>query len=125
MQFFLDDTHLAIKSSGGHLLIYELATGTQVYRDQLYDAYSTKLQVFEDPEHNRLYLNCGSQSGLCLDLSSWTALAKPKNLLYYDSNTDLVYLATTGRDNSPIVCGTIPDTMELVELATELLTNHQ
>lgn len=124
MQFFLDDTHLAIKAAGGHLLIYEVESGTLVYRDQLSDAYSSTLQVFEDPDHNRLYLHCGSGSGLCLDLDSWTTLANLKNLLYYDSSTNTIYLRNTSYDSgSPIAYGTVPDTMELIRKANELLAN--
>jgi hypothetical protein len=125
MQFFLDDAYLAIKASGGHLLIYELATGTQVYQSQLYDTYSSKLQVFEDLDRNRLYLNCGNESGLCLELGSWTTLATLNNLLYYDSSQNLVYLKLNGYENpAPIVYRTVPDTMELVKQATELLANQ-
>ena len=124
MRFFLDDTHLAIKASGGHLLIYDLATGTQVYRDQLNDAYASTLQIFEDPAHGRLYVNGGSKSGLCLDRDSWTVLAKLDNLLYYDSSADIVYLTAGSSSNSPIVYGAIPDTQTLVNLAKEALANH-
>ena len=121
MQFFLDDAYLAIKAAGGHLLIYEVATGTQVYRDQLSNAYGSTLQVFEDLTNNRLYLNCGSDSGLCLDLHSWTTLAKLDNLIYYDSNTDQVYLTTPDRT---MAYGKIPATNDLVKLATDILAEQ-
>ena len=125
MRFFLDDTHLAIKATGGHLLIYEISTGTQVYRDQLSDAYSSTLQVFEDRQNERIYLVCGSHCGLCLERNSWTSLAKLNNLLYFDSNTNRIYLASKSYYDSAIYHGEIPDTMELVSLAKDHLANQQ
>lgn len=122
MQFFLNDTHLAIKAAGGHLLIYEIATGTQVYRDQLSNATSYTLNIYEDHIHDRLYLDCGSDSGLCLEMDSWTALAYPKTLMYYDSRSDLTYLKGPYSGNSPIVYAEIPDTMELVDLAASFIS---
>lgn len=121
MQFFLEDTHLAIKADGGHLLIYELGTGTLRYRDHLAQDYSNTLQIFEDPNHGRLYINCGPGNGLCLDLDSWTALARPETLRFYDSNTDLAYLSGGRYDSYSFFCGQIPDTMELVKLAADVL----
>ena len=124
MRFFLDDTHLAIKASGGHLLIYELSSGQQVYRDQVADAYYSILQIFEDRQHGRIYLACGSNSGLCLDRESWTQLAKIDNLLYYDADTDLIYLKGGHNAESPIYYGQVPCTMELIRQAKAILAEQ-
>ena len=118
MEFFLDDTCLAIKTSGGYLRIYDLATGKQLYYDRFDDAYSASLQVFEDLQNQRLYLKGGSRSSICLDLGSWTALGYSENLLYYHENTDCVYM--TGGTAS-LSYSSIPSTGELVQLASDLL----
>jgi len=123
MQFFLDDTHLAIKAAGGHLLIYEIRTGKLLYQDQLSNTTSSVLEVFEDPKHQRLYLNCGPYGGLCLDQSSWTALARSVNMIFYDKNADRVYLGSNG--DIPVVYGQIPDTMGLVKLAGTVLAEQK
>lgn len=124
LQFFLDDTHLAIKAAGGHLLIYEIATGQLRYRGQCYDTYSTTLQIFEDPAHGRLYLNCGDRSGLCLDLDSWTSLANCGTLLYHDSRSNRTYLSPNSYNAPPVYYGTIPDTLELIGLAAKTLAEN-
>jgi hypothetical protein len=118
MEFFLDDTCLAIKTSGGYLRIYGLATGKQLYYDRFVDAYSASLQVFEDLQNQRLYLKGGPRSSICLDLGSWTALGYSENLLYYHENTDCVYM--TGGTAS-LSYSSIPSTGELVQLASDLL----
>ena len=125
MQFFRDDTCLALKAAGGHLLICEVATGKILYRDQIQDTYSNTLEVFEDNRHGRLYLNCGTNSGLCLDMDSWTLLGQAGYLYLYDSDRDLVYLSASPSNDLPIVCGQIPDTAELVALANALLVEAE
>ena len=125
MRFFLDDTHLAIKASGGHVLIYELATGTLVYRDQLPASSSTTLDVFEDALHQRIYLTGGVNSGICLARENWEVLNRGNSLVYYDSNTDLLYLSANLAMGAPVVYNHIPDTQGLVELAKTTLSNAQ
>ena len=125
MQFFHDDTYLAINATGGHLLIYEVATGKQVYRNQLSNLSSYTLQVFEDLKHGRLYLNCGSGSGLCLDMDTWTTLAQMDNFMYYHADTNRVYLSNSYGSTSPLSSGQVPDTAELVKLATDVLAENK
>ena len=122
MEFFLDDSYLAIKTSGGYLCIYDLATGEQLYYDQFDDSYSSTLQIFEDLTHQRLYLNGGSGSGICLDLGSWTALGYPEHLLYYHSDSDQVYMSASPVESSPLSYSSIPETSELVQLARDFLS---
>ena len=122
MEFFLDDTCLAIKTSGGYLRIYNLDTGKQLYYDQFADSYSGTLQIFEDLTHQRLYLNGGSRSGICLDLGSWTALGYPEHLLYYHSDSDQVYMSASPVESSPLSYSSIPETSELVQLARDFLS---
>lgn len=122
MEFFLDDTCLAIKTSGGYLRIYDVATGKPLYYDQFADSYSGTLQIFEDLTHQRLYLNGGSRSGICLDLGSWTALGYPEYLLYYHPDSDLVYMSASPEETSPLSYSSIPETSELVQLARDFLS---
>lgn len=123
MQFFQDDSLLAIKSAGGHLLIYELSTGALLYRDQLSDTSSSTLEIFEDPEHRRVYLYCGTNSGLCLEQSSWTPLDSSTNVIFYDKDTDLVFL--NGSREDPVAYSQIPDTLGLVKLAENFLAESE
>lgn len=122
MDFFLDDSCLAIKTSGGYLRIYNLDTGKQLYYDQFTDSYSGTLQIFEDLPHQRLYLKGGSRSGICLDLSNWTALGYPEYLLYYHADSDLVYMSASPEETSPLSYSSIPETSELVQLARDFLS---
>lgn len=123
MQFLLDDTHLAIKTSGGYLRIYNLFSGEQVYYDQFQDAFDHLLDVFEDSANQRLYLRGGPRSGICVDSRSWTALGYPESLLYYNSNTNLVYMTTSSWEESSLTYAQIPSTMELVQLGEDWLSD--
>ena len=121
MQFLLDDTHLAIKTSGGYLRIYDLASGEQVYHDKFNDSYSDRLEIYEDSAHDRLYLRGGDNSSICLDLRSWTALGYPDAMLYYHSATTSIYVKGNSWEGDPLLYGQIPSTAELVRLAADYL----
>ena len=121
MQFFQDDTCLAVKTAGGYLRIYELEYGTQLYYDQFKDAYSSVLQIYEDPRNQRLYLQGGSGSGICLDLRSWTVLGYPDDLLYYSTDADLLYVTAPISSGAALWTGRIPGTLELVRIGSEFL----
>lgn len=121
MQFLLDDTHLAIKTSGGYLRIYDLASGEQVYHDKFNDSIFDCLEIYEDSAHDRLYLRGSNNSGICLDLSSWTTLGYPEAMLYFSSSMDTIYMEGNSREGDPLLYGHIPSTAELVRLASEYL----
>ena len=125
MQFFLDDSCLAIKTAGGYLHLYRLATGEQLYYTQLQDAYMEYLQIFEDHRNQRIYIHGGSNSGLCLDVNSWSSLGQIDDLLYYHASQDLLYQANGHYEAAPIAYAKIPDTMQLVTIAREALANRQ
>lgn len=121
MEFFLEDSCLAIKTSGGYLQLYDLSTGQRLYYTQMNDAYSEYLQIFEDSDNQRLYIHGGNRSGICLELGSWSWLGDADNLLCYHPGTGMVYQANRVSGKAPVSCAEIPNTLDLVKLARKAL----
>lgn len=127
MDFLLEDHFLMVKTKDAQVLIYDIATGEILFRDQLTTAYSGTLTAWEDTASQRLYILDSSQSGdcntLCIDLRSWTTLARAENMLFYIPQTNELYHTqyTYGSSDS-LFFFRIPDTGELVQLGQQLLS---
>ena len=116
LKFILDDGYLAAQTEDKQVLIYEIASGRIVYREQMEANFHNGLAVYEDPVNQRLYL-CADHSysvpnGLCLDITTWTKLMEIRTMLCYIPQTNEVYCY---RDDQ-VTAYVIPGTAELVAL---------
>ena len=123
LQFILDDEYLAAQTEDGQVLIYEIASGRIVYREQMEAGFLTGLAVYEDPVNQRLYL-CADHSyskanGICLDITTWTKLMEIRTMLCYIPQTNEVYCYR----NEKITAYVIPGTAELVALGKTVVGN--
>lgn len=107
----------------GQVLIYEIASGRIVYREQMEATFHSGLAVYEDPVNQRLYL-CADHSyskpnGLCLDITTWTKLMEIRAMLCYIPQTNEVYCY----HDEKITAYVIPSTAELVALGKTFVSN--
>ena len=128
MDFLLDDGYLMVKTKDAKVLVYEIATGQILLQDQLETTSSGYLTAQTDPSSQRLYIIDSSLAGtntLCIDMRSWTVLARASKILCYVPQTDELYYAdnTYGNPESRIFYFQVPTTEELVELGQQFLEN--
>lgn len=124
LEFILNDAYLAAQTEDKQVLIYEIASGQIVYRDQMEASFISGLAVYEDPVNQRLYL-CADHSysapnGLCLDITTWTKLMEIRTMLCYIPQTNEVYCYRSGEDITAYV---IPSTAELVALSKTFVSD--
>ena len=121
LQFILNDEYLAAQTEDDQILIYEIASGQIVYREQMEASFFDGMAVYEDPVNQRLYL-CADHSysmanGLCLDTTTWTKLMEIRTMLCYVPQTNEVYCYR----NEKITAYVIPSTAELVALGKTIV----
>lgn len=127
MDFLRNDSCLMVKTKDAQIVIYDIATGEILFQDQLDTTFTGKLTAWEDTATQRLYLLDSSQSGdtntLCIDLRSWTVLARAKDVLCYVPQTGELYHTENsyGSDDS-LHFFQVPGTEELVQLGQQLLS---
>jgi WD40 repeat protein len=126
MDFLMDDSYLMVKTRDAKVLVYEIATGKILLQDQLDTTYAGTLSAQTDPVSQRLYIIDSSLSGvnaLCVDLRSWTVLARAEQVLCYVPQTnELMYAQNLYGDEIPqFFCFRVPDTHELVALGQQIL----
>lgn len=126
MQFFMEDSCLMVRTKYKHLLIYDIAAGTMVYRDQLGVSQGGQLHAFVDEGNQRLYIadkgGSGNPNGFCIDLRTWTKLSSIDSMLFYDATRNALY---QWRADGVITVRTIPSTSELISLGEELLSRNE
>jgi hypothetical protein len=96
MDFLLDDRCLMVKTKDAKILVFEIASGKILLQDQIETAYDGRLTARTDSAAKRLYIIDDSLSGvntLCIDLESWTVLARAEGVLFYRPQTDELYYA--------------------------------
>ena len=126
MDFILEDTCLMVKTRDADVLIYDIATGDILLQDKLKTTFSGKLTAWEDPDSRRLYIVDNSQDGtntLCIDLQSWTVLARAEDILCYVPEThELYHMDDAYSSTEPrFFYFRIPDTDTLVQLGQKML----
>lgn len=125
MDFLHQDSCLMVKTKNAKVLIYDIATGKILFQDQLSTTYSGKLTAWEEPDTQRLYLidtNQSKENTLCIDLRSWTVLARGSNVVCYVPQTgELFHLDHSYGAEEPLYYFQVPDTRELVKLGQRLL----
>ncbi len=118
---------MALLTGDGQLFLYDITDGALLFQgDTGMSDLSGSLQIKTDPAQRRLYLwetGDSSDPGLCLDMDSWTEIARIPGLLYYDSDQDLLYLCRQDPDNlcDAIFTARPLQREELVARAEELL----
>ena len=94
LDMILEDQYFLIKTYDQQVLIVKLATGEILFKQRMASYALSGVHAFADPVNNRLYL-CDSKAaddeGLCLDMGSWTVLARIPGLLCYDPGQDAIY----------------------------------
>jgi hypothetical protein len=126
MDFLLGDSCLMVKTRDADVLIYDIATGDILLQDKLETTFSGKLAAWEDPVARRLYIVDSSQDGtntLCIDLQSWTVLARAEKCLYYLPQTNELYHTDSAYNSTEprFFFFRIPDTDTLVRLGQQML----
>lgn len=125
MDFLLQDSCLMVKTKDAKVLIYDIATGEILFQDQLTTTYNGKLTAWEDSTTQQLYLidtNQSKENTLCIDLRSWTVLARTGNVLCYVPQTrELYHLDYHYGEKDSLYYSQIPATQELVKLGQQLL----
>ena len=94
MAFLLNDSCLMVKTKEAKVLVFDIASGEILLQDQVDATYSGKLTARTDSAGKRLYIMDDSPSGintLCVDLESWTVLARAEKVLFYQPQTDELY----------------------------------
>lgn len=128
MDFLLGDSHLMVKTRDAKVLIYEIATGQILLQDQLETSYEGKLTAKKDPASQRLYIIDSNPSGvnaLCIDLRSWTVLARAEKILCYMPEANELYYVDGryGSTEPQFFCFQVPDTAALVQMGQQFLEN--
>lgn len=128
MDFLLDDSCLMVKTKDAKVLVYEAATGQILLQDQLETTYSGILQAHKDPVSQRLYIIDNSMSGintLCIDMESWTVLARAENIITYRPESNQLYYADSSytTENPGFYSFRVPTTAELVKMGQQILEN--
>lgn len=94
LDMILEDQYFLIKTYDQQVLIVEFATGEILFNQRMESYALSRVYAYADPVSNRLYL-CDSKAaddeGLCLDMGSWTVLARIPGLLCYDPGQDAIY----------------------------------
>ena len=125
MEFLLEDTALVIRTQDGRYLIYDLATGAQVFQTFVLRSSSDmgNLCAYVDQTNQRLYLLNGSSpsqgNGLCISLTDWTLLSDQVAGLWFDERSGALYSFSGGE---PIRSAQIPGHEALITIAQILLS---
>ncbi len=122
LQFLPDDTCLLVVTEDNTLYIYDIASRSLRFRDQL-DGAAWGVTAYHDTQNQRLYLMTSryyESNGICIELNSWTKLDTLQNALYFDNETQNLFcyrnLFLGGRS---FVYFRVPDTAELVKLGQQ------
>ena len=126
MDFLLEDSCLMVKTRDADVLIYDIATGEILLQDKLETTFSGTLTARKDPAGRRLYILDSSQNktnALCVDLDSWTVLARAENILCYIPETNELYCSDGGYGvtEARFLFFRVPDTDTLVRQGQQML----
>ena len=91
MSLILDNDYLLVKTSDLQVNIYNSHTGELIYTENNVSLSQVPVSAHLDKVNNRLYISSTSSAstteGLCIDLGSWTTIAKVSGLIYFDEST--------------------------------------
>lgn len=121
MQFLLDDTYMVLKTNHDLVIIYDLATGTILYRSQLTLSQYEGIHAVVDDANDRLYLfdaEAGEKSGVCIDLKTWSNLFTIDNMLFFDAVRGEICQHKNG---DSLFVRQVPGTSQLITLLEPLL----
>ena len=127
MTLILDNEYLFVKTSDLQVNIYDIQAGELIYSENNVSTTQVPLSVFADRENNRLYVTSPSTSysaeGLCIDMGTWTTIARIGGLIYFNEDTSELYRIATNDETyrSEIYVQKIPPAKELAALAREYL----
>lgn len=92
--FTEDNRYITVQTEDNQALLYDIATGEQVFSQRMSGTSTEPLQVVMDDSRSRLYLWCNSDRadmGYCLDMETWTVLAQIPGMLGYLPQSNEVY----------------------------------
>lgn len=126
MDFLLDDSCLMVKTREAKVLVYDISTGKILLQDQLDTTFKGTLAAWEDADAQRLYIldsNLHGNNTLCVDLRSWTVLARARNMVCYIPQTKELYLTDSsyGSTEPQFFYFRVPDTDDLVRMGQLML----
>ena len=126
MDFLLDDNYLMVKTKDAKVLIYEIATQQIVLQEQLDTTFKGTLSALVDTNSQRLYIMDSHQrdtNTLCIDMDSWTVLARAEKALCYLPQTNELFQIDNSLDvtQAQLFIFQVPDTATLLKRAQELL----
>lgn len=122
MDFLLDDSCLMVKTREAKVLVYDISTGEILLQDQLDTTFKGTLSAREDTNAQRLYILDGANA-LCVDLRSWTVLARAENAVCYIPRTNELYFTDSsyGSTEPRFFYFQVPDTDDLVRMGQQML----
>ena len=126
MDFLLDDSCLMVKTREATVMVYDISTGEILLHDQLDTIFQGSLTAWEDVATQRLYiLDCDlyGTNALCIDLRSWTVLARAENVVCFLPQTKELYFVDTshGTTEPQFFHFQVPDTAALVRMGQQML----
>jgi hypothetical protein len=89
-----NDRYLLVKTKDQQVLLLDAATGALLFRQRLGTQDLGSIRYYTDEANHRLYLTddySAKDEGLCLDMGSWTVLARIPGFICYDSTEDTIY----------------------------------
>ena len=115
-----------VKTREATVMVYDISTGEILLHDQLDTIFQGSLTAWEDVATQRLYiLDCDlyGTNALCIDLRSWTVLARAENVVCFLPQTKELYFVDTshGTTEPQFFHFQVPDTAALVRMGQQML----
>lgn len=128
MEVILDDQYVYIATKDGQFTIYELSTGTIIYRASLSGYFSDDaFSVWYDEQNDRLYVRAGSGC-LCIDVRMWEEVFRLKDtefFAFYSVTQNEVYRTHYDYENyssqEELEYLNVPSTSELIDIAKKIV----
>ena len=122
-KWVLDDRYLAVSDRNGLIVLVEPSTGEIYYLDDLTSGYSGEFDFAMNADGTRMYI--WSETGICVDLPTFTRIASFGNISFYDPISDMIYFDENmyGETTNIFTVRAVqhPSMERLVELATVYL----
>ena len=94
LEFVANDRYLLVKTKDQQVLLLDAATGALLFRQRFGTQDLGSIRCYTDEANHRLYLTddySAKDEGLCLDMGSWTVLARIPGFICYDATEDTIY----------------------------------
>lgn len=94
LEFVAGDRYLVARTKDQQVLLLDAATGELLLRQRLGTQDLGNIRCYTDETNGRLYLTndySPKDEGLCLDMGSWTILARIPGFICYDVREDSIY----------------------------------